>query len=166
MTTFNLTLDPPADGDLDRVATLAIQARFRVRHGRQTAVFDDLAPERLPATRTVALAGAASQGTKVTLEALGPDPERTGWALGTITVVLPRGISAESLGASLEAPDGTLRPMWEFSSRMTGSDGVVRMLLRAPGMPTEGVLKSLRVSWTTREEEIPVEFVLKDVPLR
>jgi len=167
-TSFTLSLDPVDAQEPDRLALLELVAPFRVRHGRQAASFRDLAPGHLPETQKIPLpAGTVPAGaTEVTLEAFGPDPERAGVSLGTVRALLPRGVPADSLGATLEAADGALRPMIESSTRMSGSDGVVKMTFRTIGAATAGPWKSLRISWTTKEEEIPVRFILRDVPLR
>ena len=166
-TSFTLSLDPVDAQEPERLALLELVVPFRVRHGRQAASFHDFTPEHLPETQKVPLlAGGGSGTTDVTLEAFGPDPERAGVSVGTVRVLLPRGVPADSLGATLEAADGSLRPMIESSTRMSGSDGVVKMTFRTIGAASAGPWKSLRISWTTKEEEIPVRFTLRDVPLR
>src|SRR5262249_46633171 len=128
------TLEAEGDAAGDRLAVLETKTRFRVRHGRSEARFDGLDKLQLPAVRGVpARVGDKAGPTKVTLESFGPDPELRGWSTGAVTVVLPRGVSGDGVSAAVETSDGLLRHMLDRASRITSSDGVLKLTLRAPG---------------------------------
>ena len=172
---LSLTLEPETPESGPDVESLEVRIRLRVRHGWRDVAFDDLAA--LPATGTVPLDGGnasrekdrpgerAAPGT-VTLESFGPDPERAGLFRGAVTAVLPKGIAADAVFATLEVSDGTIRPLYDMSTRIQGSDGTLRMTVRALGLSSAAAPKAVRVGWMTAEDEAPVTFTLANVPLR
>jgi hypothetical protein len=139
--------------------------RFRVRYARQEIRFDDPAGMTLPATRTAVSRGEAPGEVKATLEAFGPDPDAQGWSLATLSVRLPPSLPAERLAVSLDAASGDPRTMYDRSDRVSGSDGVLKLTVRAPGSRAEGNPKAVRLSWYAREGEAAVPFVLKGIAL-
>ena len=42
----------------------------------------------------------------MTLESFGPDPDRRGWVMGTVTVALAKGVSGDGVTGVLETADG------------------------------------------------------------
>lgn len=159
-----LTLDAGESEEAAVLAELELRLRARLRHGLQAAEFPALAPDALPVSQTVPVAD--GRAVKVTVESASEDPDRPGWAAVALTLVLPSGVPAESVQAVLLLPDGGTRPLIDLSSRVSAADGTLKLTLRAPGTPGGGAGRTLRVAWATREEEIPVSFVLRGVPLR
>jgi len=169
MTTISLTLEAPGTGGVERLASLEVRLRLRIRHGRQSHRFGDLAPEHLPAVASVpAPPGTPGAGasTRLTLESFAPDPDRRGWVLGSLSTILAPGFPPEGLSAALETSEGVLRPMFDHASRIAGANGVVKLSLRAVGSGGDTGPKAIVAAWYTREEEIPVTLVLRGIPLR
>jgi len=168
-TTVTVTLEAPGTAGVDRLATLEVKTRLRVRHGRQTHRFGTLSADHLPESASVPAppgSPAAGAATRLTLESFAPDPDRRGWVLGSLSTILAPGVPPEGLSAALETAEGILRPMFDHASRMAGANGVVKLNLRAVGSGGDTGPKAIVASWYTREEEIPVTFVLKGIPLR
>ncbi|MCC7139396.1 MAG: hypothetical protein IT460_13315 [Planctomycetes bacterium] len=165
LSSTQVTLDAAAEGDaVSTLAELELRLRARVRHGIVATEVEGLDPTALPLTRSVALPD--GRVVKVTVESAAEDPDRAGWAAIGLTLVLPKGVPPDSVRATLRSPDGATRPLLDLSSRVVGADGTLRLTLRAPGTPGGGAGRTLRVEWATREEDIPVPFTLRDVPLR
>jgi hypothetical protein len=163
---LQLTLDPEEGTEGDRVAVLEVSMRIRARHAPQEVVFGALAGEQ-PWPRSQTVPAADGRGaTKVTLESFGPDPEREGWAMGVVTAVLARGVPPESVGAAVQTADGGRRALVELGSRVAGSDGVLRLTVRAPGLDGSSPPEAVRVFWWTREDDFAVPFRLENIPLR
>jgi len=169
MTTITVTLEAPGTSGVERLASLEVRLRLRIRHGRQTHRFDDLSAEHLPSVASVASPpGTTGAGatTRLTLESFAPDPDRRGWVLGSLSTVLAPGIAPEGLSAALETSEGVLRPMFDHASRIAGANGVVKLSLRAVGSGGDAGPKAIVAAWYTRDEEIPVTLVLRGIPLR
>ena len=80
-----MAIDPEEGASVEQVATLEARWKFRIRHGRQEARFDDLAKLKFPAVRELPpRPGEKGRGTTVTLESLGSDPDRHAWTVGVV----------------------------------------------------------------------------------
>lgn len=163
---LTLTLEPPTAEVPERVETLEMRTRLRLRSGQQSAVFEGLEGLALPASRVVPLPSEGGREAKVVLEAFGPDPERAEVRRAIVAVVPPRGATPDGLSVRLVTDDGGVHAMVERSSRVVSSDGVVKVTVRAYGLPVSAKAKALRVAWYSREGEMWVPLSMKGLPLR
>jgi hypothetical protein len=158
-------LEPPEGPIAKALAEVRVAMRFRVRHARQEIRFEDPAGMALPATRTAPSGGDGPGEVKATLESFGPDPDAHGWSVAGLSVRLPAGVPPERLAVSLDAAGGDPRTMHDRADRVMGSDGVLKLTVRAPGSREEANPRAVRVSWFAREGEATVPFVVKGIAL-
>lgn len=166
---FTVSFEPSSDVPPDRIDRLEVGVRLRIRRGKSSVVFDHPLAATFPAKAALSLSLAGSDAptpADVTLEQFGADPDRTGWWIGAVSARLPLGVATEGFSAALESSDGSRRPMSERASRITGSDGSVRLTLRALPLAQGAEARAVRASCYAREEELPISFVLTGIPLR
>lgn len=166
---FTVSFELTGDAQPERIERLELAVRLRVRRGKAQVVFDRPAAGPFPVKRAMNIARPgqnAPMAADVALEQFGPDPDRPGWWLGAVSARLPSGVAPEGFTAALESSDGLLRPMTERASRITGADGSVRLTLRVLPLPSGAEPAAIRASCYAREEEIPVSFLVTNIPLR
>lgn len=160
------TFEAPAGPAPERLEEVEVQGRFRVRYDRKELRYDEPAGLKLPAERTGGGEDGIGTAVRATLESFGPDPGLKGWTQAALTVVLPKSVDPQAVSPRLDFPDGSARPMYDLQSRVIGSDGTLKMTVRASGGASDERPSALRLVWYVREGEATVPFVLKGIPLR
>jgi hypothetical protein len=158
-----VTLEPPAGSTTDLLASLVVRMPLLLRHGLVEAEFPEPTKGPWPVVREGS--DRAKRPWKATLTAFGPEPEQAAWTRAAAAVALPVGVPQDGMHALLEAADGTLRPMWA-GTRIQASDGSVSGSWRVALGKVAAAPAALRIVWYERDQHLPFEFALRDVPLR